>query len=63
MLTIRFWGASVRTIVLCMLLLGCSRAVPDLRPAVPVSPPSQLCRDENLGAAQVVERKVFEPAA
>lgn len=40
----------MRIIVLGMLLLGCSRAVRDLRPAVPVSPPSRLCRNEDLGA-------------
>ena len=32
------------------LLLGCGGAARDLRPTIPVSPPSQLCRDESLGA-------------
>ena len=40
----------MRVIVVSMLLLGCSHAVRDARPAVAVSPPSELCRDRALGA-------------
>ena len=40
----------MRLIVVSMLLLGCSHTVRDARPAVAVSPPSELCRNAALGA-------------